>query len=132
MNFNYEKKFNSGFFSTKLGLIKQKISEGKKMEWQVQLCELNYDWQEEDAVNSVIKSGWLTMGPNVADFERRMQEFLGAEKQGIAVSSATAGLHLILMNMGVGPGDEVIIPALTFVSDANVFTAGRNSCFCRY
>lgn len=90
------------------------------MEWQVQLCELNYDRRELNAVNSVIESGWLTMGPIVAEFEKGMQKFLCAKHQGIAVSSATAGLHLILMNMEVGPGDEVIIPALTFVSDANV------------
>ena len=79
------------------------------MEWQVQLCELNYDRRELNAVNSVIESGWLTMGPIVAEFEKGMQKFLCAKHQGIAVSSATAGLHLILMNMEVGPGDEVII-----------------------
>ncbi len=90
------------------------------MKWKVQLCELNYDNRERDAVNKVIKGQWLTMGQETASFEQEFSTFIGHTNTGLFVSSATAGLHLILMALGIGRGDEVIIPGLTFVSDANV------------
>jgi dTDP-4-amino-4,6-dideoxygalactose transaminase len=90
------------------------------MNWAVQLCELNYDSNERVAVGKVLLSEWLTMGSLSNQFETEFQEYLGHRNQGIFVSSATAALHLILMSLGVSKGDEVILPALTFVSDANV------------
>lgn len=66
----------------------------------------------------VLKGGWLTMGPEVLKFEENFAKFYGV-KNAIAVSSATAGLHLALLSLGIGPGDEVILPAYTFVSCAN-------------
>lgn len=71
------------------------------------------------AVQAPIKSGWLTQGPKVAQFERRFAEMHGV-KHAIATTSCTTGLHLALAAMGVGPGDEVIVPAFTWVATANV------------
>lgn len=88
--------------------------------WKVQLCELYYNEREQLAVLDVLQSEWLTMGERVATFERKFSQFHGMETPGVAVSSATAGLHLILMAAEIGHGDEVILPGLTFVSDANV------------
>jgi dTDP-4-amino-4,6-dideoxygalactose transaminase len=88
--------------------------------WDVPLFELNFDGQEAQAVQTVIDSRWLTMGEQTQSFETDFSEMLGQGAQCLAVSSATAALHMSLLAMGVGPGDEVIIPALTFVADANV------------
>ncbi|HWB85968.1 MAG TPA: DegT/DnrJ/EryC1/StrS aminotransferase family protein [Bryobacteraceae bacterium] len=70
----------------------------------------------EDEINEVVetlKSGWLTTGPRVARFEREFREHTAAP-QAIAVNSATAGLHLALAGLGIGPGDEVITTPMTF------------------
>ena len=88
--------------------------------WDVPLFELNFDEQEAQAVQAVIESRWLTMGEQTQSFESHFGELLGEGTQCFAVSSATAALHMSLLALGVGPGDEVIIPALTFVADANV------------
>ncbi|HXA37969.1 MAG TPA: aminotransferase class I/II-fold pyridoxal phosphate-dependent enzyme [Phenylobacterium sp.] len=70
-------------------------------------------------VTACLRSGWLASGPRVAQFEQMFRERLAAP-HAIAVSSATAGLHLALHALGVGRGDEVIVPSLTWVSTANV------------
>ena len=88
-------------------------------EWKFQLCELNYDHREQKAVASVLEKEWLTMGEYCAQFERKFSSFINHKNSGLFVSSATAGLHLLLMAAGISRGDEVIIPGLTFVSDAN-------------
>jgi len=67
----------------------------------------------------VLKSGWLTQGPRVAEFQRIFAEMHGA-KHALAVTSCTTGLHLVLAALGIGRGDEVIVPAFTWVSTANV------------
>lgn len=101
------------------------------MTWKIQLSELNYDQKEAESVRNVISSEWLTMGKLSIQFEQEFQSFIGHKNQGIFVSSATAGLHLILMALGLKPGDEVILPALTFVSDANVvLQLGAKPIFC--
>jgi dTDP-4-amino-4,6-dideoxygalactose transaminase len=66
-----------------------------------------------------LRSGWITTGPKVERFARAFAEYTGA-RHAVPVSSATAGLHLALLAHGVGPGDEVIVPAMTFASTANV------------
>ena len=89
--------------------------------WKVQLFKLNFDHRERDAAAAVVDSGWLTMGERVVEFETIFGDYLGASIVSCtAVSSGTAALHLAMIALGIGPGDEVIIPALTFVADANV------------
>lgn len=74
------------------------------------------EWQ---AVREPLISGWLTQGPKVAAFERAFAE-RHAVAHALATTSCTTGLHLILAAMGIGPGDEVILPAFTWVATANV------------
>jgi len=66
-----------------------------------------------------LRSGWLTTGPKVKRFESDFAEYVGTQ-HAIAVNSCTAGLHIALTALGIGPGDEVIVPTLTFCSTANV------------
>lgn len=77
----------------------------------------------EEEITEVIdslRSGWLTTGPKTQRFEREFAEFLGGDVQALAVSSATAGLHLALEALRVGPGDEVITTPYTFTATAGV------------
>jgi UDP-4-amino-4-deoxy-L-arabinose-oxoglutarate aminotransferase len=74
--------------------------------------------EEIEAVAASLRSGWITSGPKVAEFEGRFCEFTGAP-HAVAVASATAGLHLVLMALGIGPGDEVVTPSMTFASTIN-------------
>ena len=87
---------------------------------------------EIDAVVSAIRSGWVTTGPKVKQFENNFSNFLGDGVEAVAVNSATAGLHLGLEALGVGPGDEVITTTHTFTATAEVIPLSwRSSCFCR-
>lgn len=72
------------------------------------------------AVTEALRSGWVTTGPKTRQFEQAFTEYLGGGVEGIAVNSATAGLHLALEALGVGPGDEVIAPSLTFTATVEV------------
>jgi perosamine synthetase len=74
--------------------------------------------QEELAVLEVLRSGWITQGPRVAEFERAFSAYIGC-RHAIAVSSCTTALQLALLAQGVGPGDEVICPSLSFIATAN-------------
>ncbi len=74
---------------------------------------------ERRAVIDVLDSGWLTTGPRVSEFEARFAEFVGS-RHALALNSATAALHLALEALGVGPGDEVIVPTWTFAASAEV------------
>lgn len=75
---------------------------------------------EIEAVVEVLKSGWITTGEKAARFEKRFESLLGDGTIAIAVNSATAGLHLALEAIGIGSGDEVIVPSLTFTATAEV------------
>jgi len=79
------------------------------------------DIQEEDieAVASVLRTPRLSMGPKLEEFEHAIARYVGVEN-GIGVSSGTAGLHLCVRALGIGEGDEVIVPSFTFVAVANV------------
>jgi len=87
--------------------------------WRIQLFKLNYDTRESRAVQEVIESGWITMGERTRTFETRFADAHDGV-HATAVSSATAALHISLLALGIKEGDEVIIPALTFVADINV------------
>lgn len=72
------------------------------------------------AATAVLQSGWLTTGPKAREFEEKFAAFMGRDVEAIAVNSATAGLHLAAEACGIGPGDEVIVPTLTFTASASV------------
>ena len=86
--------------------------------WKITLADIDLGPEEEQAVVDVIRSKWLTMGAKTAEFEERFGKAVGA-RHAIAVNNCTAALHLALQAAGVGPGDEVIVPTLTFVATAN-------------
>ncbi|MCG6568073.1 DegT/DnrJ/EryC1/StrS aminotransferase family protein [Tessaracoccus sp. ZS01] len=75
---------------------------------------------EIDAVVAAMRSGWLTTGPNAAAFEEEFAAYLGGDVNAVAVNSATAGLHLAVEAIGLGPGDEVLVPTWTFTATAEV------------
>lgn len=74
---------------------------------------------EIESVVACLKSGWITTGPQCRTFEEKFCELTGAARA-VTVTSATAGMHLLLMAMGIGPGDEVITPSMTFASTVNM------------
>jgi dTDP-4-amino-4,6-dideoxygalactose transaminase len=77
--------------------------------------------EEEIAeVVACLRSGWVTTGPKTRQFEQEFGAYLGGGLETIAVNSATAGLHLALEALGIGPGDEVIVPTMTFTATAEV------------
>jgi dTDP-4-amino-4,6-dideoxygalactose transaminase len=81
-------------------------------------------------VVEVLRSGWIGTGPRTARFEREFAAYTGG-RHAVSVSSCTAALHLSLLAAGIGPGDEVIVPAMTFVASANaVVHAGGTPVLC--
>jgi dTDP-4-amino-4,6-dideoxygalactose transaminase len=88
------------------------------MDWRVPLADIDFGVAEEEAVLQVIRSRWLSMGKGTKEFEQEFATFIGA-KHTLAVTNATSALHLACLATGIGPGDEVIIPSLTFVATAN-------------
>src|SRR5437762_2804712 len=77
-----------------------------------------------------IKSGWVTQGPKVAEFEKAVAAYVGA-KHSVATTSCTTGLHLALATAGIGPRDEVIVPSFTFIASANaILYTGATAVFC--
>ena len=88
------------------------------MEWRVPLADLDYGEDEETAVLNVLRSKWLTMGAVTQEFEERFARSVGS-KHVFAVSNATEALHLACLALGIGLGDEVITPSLSFVATSN-------------
>src|SRR6266540_2209236 len=78
----------------------------------------NFSDEEIAAVTSVLRSGWVGMGPETIAFERELAEYVGAPHV-VTVNSCTSALFLSLLVAGIGPGDEVICPSLTWCSTAN-------------
>ncbi len=100
------------------------------MEYNIPLFNLNFDEEEEKAVMEVLKSKWISSGPKCNALEEKFAAMLGV-KYAIAVSSCTAALHLAMLAMGLGEGDEVIVPSLTFVATVNaVRYTGAIPVFC--
>ena len=98
--------------------------------WRVPLSDLQVDEELLSVCRDVLASGWWSMGPRVADFEAQFAEFTGAT-HALTVSSGTAALHLALLAVGCGPGDEVVLPSLNFVAAANTVTCvGATPVFC--
>jgi len=92
------------------------------------LLPYGHQWIDEadiEAVIQVLRSAWITTGPKVTEFEEAFAKFVGA-KYAVAVSSGTAALHAAMYAIGIKPGDEVIVPAMTFAATANcvVFLGG--------
>jgi dTDP-4-amino-4,6-dideoxygalactose transaminase len=87
-------------------------------DWRVPLTDIAMPERDVQAVLDCLSSGWLTMGPRTQAFERALADYVGAP-HAVAVSSGTAALHLACLAAGLGPGDEVIVPALTFVASAS-------------
>lgn len=85
--------------------------------------------EEQAAVAEVLASGWIVQGPRVQAFERALAAAVGTE-HAVAVSSATAGLHLAVHAAGIGRGDDVIVPSLSFIATTNApWMAGANPVF---
>jgi perosamine synthetase len=95
----------------------------------VPIARPSFGHLEEEAVIEVLRSGWVSQGPRVAEFERQFAEYVGAA-HAVAVSSCTTALHLALVAAGVKPGDEVICPSLSFIATANAIVyAGATPVF---
>jgi dTDP-4-amino-4,6-dideoxygalactose transaminase len=86
--------------------------------WAVTLSDIDFGAEEETAVLEVLRSKWLSAGSKTAEFEMHFAEAMRCSRA-VAVSNCTAALHLALLAVGVKPGDEVIVPSLTFVATAN-------------
>lgn len=86
--------------------------------WRIPLADVDLGPEEEAAVLEVLRGGWLTMGAETANFEADFSRLTGA-RHAVAVANGTAALHLAGLALGWGPGDEVIVPSLTFVATAN-------------
>ncbi len=86
--------------------------------WRVPLTDVAMPEQDVQAVLGCLESGWLTMGPRTKAFEQALAEHVGTP-HAVTVSSGTAALHLACLAAGLGAGDEVIVPALTFIASAS-------------
>jgi perosamine synthetase len=86
---------------------------------QVPIARASLTEQEINSVLEPLRAGWLVQGPRVREFEDAWSSFTSAPHS-IAVTSCTSALHLSLLALGIGPGDEVIVPAFTWISTANV------------
>src|SRR6185436_9885799 len=85
--------------------------------------------EEGAAAAEAVRSGWLSQGKQVQDFEQELAEYIGV-RHAILVSNCTTALHLALVAAGVGPGDEVLCPSFTFIATANaVLHAGATPVF---
>lgn len=85
---------------------------------KIPIAKPYFDQKEEEEIVKVLRSGWVTQGPKVQEFETLFAAYTGA-KHAIALSSCTTALHLSLYVSGIGPGDEVICPSLSYIATAN-------------
>ena len=97
---------------------------------RVPLSDLHVDEELLEAAGRAIASGWWSMGPAVEAFEKAFAEYVGSA-HALAVANGTAALHIALLGVGCGPGDEVVLPSLNFVAAANVVRhTGAVPVFC--
>ncbi len=89
------------------------------MNERIEIAKPLFDDCEERAVLAVLRSGWVSQGTKVAEFEQVFADYVGA-RHAIATTSCTTALHMSLAALGVGSGDEVIVPSLSFIATANV------------
>jgi dTDP-4-amino-4,6-dideoxygalactose transaminase len=87
-------------------------------QWTVPLADVVVPEEDIAAVVDVYRSGWLSMGPRTEELEAALAVYTGA-RHALAVANCTVGLHLMCVAAGLGPGDEVIVPSMTFVASAN-------------
>ena len=106
-------------YASSLPMSPQKLSSSVKRETFLGFQPPAVGDEEVAAVAEAIRSGWLTTGPKAAELEQRFAGYVGA-KHALAVSSGTAAMHLALVALGVGPGDEVITTPITWPATANV------------
>jgi dTDP-4-amino-4,6-dideoxygalactose transaminase len=98
-------------------------------QWAVPLADVTIEEEDLQAVVATYRSGWLSMGPRTSEFEEAFAAYVGT-RHAVAVSSGTAGLHLMCLAAGLGADDEVILPSMTFVATANaVRYAGARPVF---
>jgi dTDP-4-amino-4,6-dideoxygalactose transaminase len=98
--------------------------------WSIPIARTHLLDEEINSVLEPLKSGWLVQGPKVREFEERWSDFTNSIHS-IAVTSCTSGLHLSLVALGFGSGDEAIVPAFTWISSANVIEhLGGTPVFC--
>jgi dTDP-4-amino-4,6-dideoxygalactose transaminase len=98
-------------------------------DWKVPLADVEFGEGEIEAVAETYRSGWLSMGQQTEEFERRFAGYVGSE-YAIAVANGTAALHVCALAAGLGEGDEVIVPSLTFVATVSAFRhAGATPVF---
>jgi len=89
------------------------------MGFRIPVSDVFITEEDAQAVYEAVLSGWLSQGPRVAEFEEGFAHYVGC-RHAIAVNNGTSALHLVLAAAGIGEGDEVIVPPLTFISTANV------------
>lgn len=107
-----------------------KASDAEVSRWKVPLADVRVDGELLAAVHDTVASGWWSAGPRVAEFEMRFSAYCHVD-HALAVSSGTAALHLAVLALGCGPGDEVVLPSLNFVAAANtVAMTGAKPVFC--
>ena len=98
--------------------------------WRVPFFDTKFGADEEEAILRPLRAGWLTMGHEVIQLESELQLATGA-KHAIAVTNCTAALHLASVALGIGPGDEVLCPTMTFCATANApRSTGASVRFC--
>jgi dTDP-4-amino-4,6-dideoxygalactose transaminase len=106
------------------------VSGTETSSWLVPLSDVRVDAELRDAVAETLGSGWWSMGPRVAEFERAFADFIGV-RHALAVANGTAALHLALLAVECGLGDEVVLPSLNFVAAANAIAhTGATPVFC--
>lgn len=100
------------------------------MEYQIPLFQLNFDEEEIQAVTQTIRSKWISTGPKCEELEKLFVEMMRV-KYAVSLSNCTDALHLACLTCGIGPGDEVLCPSLTFAASVNCIRyVGATPVFC--